>query len=166
MATSGRIPIKQLYDENGVPFYPITHVDLILGDKEKLSTMGNIITTVDLSKYLIIPYSGVFNLHIMNNMTYTYEGNIMYTNNEISFPYNTDLIIARDIPSKYRSSNKNIICNAVNGNTDIVNVYISADGSLVARVTPKSINSDIEEYTSSVNRLYFNGLFIRSGLEE
>lgn len=166
MASSGTLKVKQLYDENGNPFYPLTLIDVVLGDKTKLLNLGNSVSIVDLSKYLITPLTGTLKLYIMNSLVYSYEGNITYTESGTPLVANTDIVIARDIPSKYRSADI-VKCSAVQSISDIVNVYVSPEGSIIARVTPKAIrNEDANDYVSSMKRLYFNGLFLRNGMVE
>lgn len=168
----GRLLIKQMYDEEGNPFYPLTILDAITGTEEQkraLTTLGTTTRNVDLSVYLMSPFVGTFELDIINDFIYFYSGRISYTTNGASVETDKDIIVAQDIPANYRSKKQLIHCSALSGSTDRVNCWIDEIGRLVMRVTPKYINrsEDFEkEYRSSVIGLDFSGLLIRSGLED
>ena len=54
---NGTFPIKQMQDEEGNPFYPLTIMALICGtdeQKSKLQSVGANIRQIDLSEYLYI----------------------------------------------------------------------------------------------------------------
>lgn len=159
-----KINVKQLYDEEDNPFYPLTHINAIFGDKDKLLSMGNITSCVDLSKYLMAPFVGDFKLYIMNNLVYAYEGSISYTEDGSPIPIDTDIAVAKYIPADYRNQDQIIAFNVVQGTSDIVSLKLNAGGSLITRVTPKirDNNYNYDSYVSSVSCLHFNGLFVKS----
>lgn len=165
---AGTFPVKQLYDEKGNPFYPITHVDLVIGDKEALLNTSSAVNTIDLSQYLVSPFTGSFKLHTMNNFIYVYEG-CLNTDSEDPIPYDNNIIVAKGIPEKFRSTEEYIPCSSVQGFTDSVVVYIDTNGSLIMRVTPSAIYKDdtfYSTYKTSINGLSFNGLYLKRRLEE
>ena len=162
----GRWPIKQMYDENGVPFYPITHIDIINGDKEILKRMGSTIKDVDLSSYLISPFKGEFSLKILNNFVFNYYANIEYGDG-LSFDADKDIEVAYAIPASYRSKLQIIHCSVMSGTDDRVNAWITTDGKLMCRITPKAMyREEGATYNSSVKSLILTGLFVRTGMED
>lgn len=167
--TENRYPIKQMYDENGKPFYPLTHINLINGDKTKLDSVGASIVEENLASYLISPYTGEFHLYILNNLIYAYAGSISYTEAGSPMPHETDIIIARDIPAKFRSQYQIIQMATTAGVKDRLTVWLTEDGKLMGRITPQVVNKDIiyqSDYKSSIKRFEFNGLFFRGTKEE
>lgn len=168
----GRLPIKQMYDEQGNPFYPLTHIDAITGTEEQkrgLATLGTTTRNVDLSMYLMSPFVGTFDLDILNDFIYFYSGRISYTTDGASVEVDKDIIVAQDIPALYRSKVQIIHCTAIGGPTDRVTCWIDEFGKLIMRVTPKYMNKPEDfqkEYRSSVLGLDFSGLLIKSGLED
>lgn len=169
MPAERRFPIKQLYDENGKPYYPITHIDLVNGDRKKLDLIGTIIRIADLSPYLITPFTGEFTVNMLNNMIYIYSGSISYTENGSPIEHEKDITIAKNIPELYRSKFQIITCSSVSGANDRINVWLDNKGNLLCRVTPKMVLKDRDyesDYQSSIKRIDFNGLFFRSRMED
>lgn len=169
---NGTFPIKQMQDEEGKPFYPLTLMALICGtdeQKRKLQSVGANIRQIDLSEYLYITYSGDFNLYILNDFIYVYDAHITYTDAVVPFPVDQDLVIARDIPPTYRSKVQIIQCSATSGFNDRVVAWLDTTGKLHAQITPRYIHkgeSYNTDYVSSVVNLSINGLYFRSGMEE
>jgi len=167
---NGTFPIKQLYDEEGNPYYPITHIDLINGGKKsELEKIGSTIRIVDLSDYLLIPYTGSFELRILNNLIFVYSGIISNTESADPIDYDKEVIIARDIPALYRSSYQLIHCNVVGGTNDRINAWISNTGELIVRITPRCVYKDdifLEDYKSSIGTIRINGLYFKTGMED
>lgn len=168
----GTFPIKQMQDEEGNPFYPLTTMALICGTEEqkrKLQSVGANIRQIDLSEYLYITYSGDFNLYILNDFIYLYDAHITYTDQAVPFPVDQDLVIARDIPPTFRSKVQIIQCSATSGSSDRVVCWIDTTGKLHAQITPRYIHKDesyTTDYISSITNLDINGLYFRSGMEE
>ena len=166
MATE-KFPIKQLYDELGNPFYPLTHIDLILGDKSKLSNIGNTIRKVDLSEFILFPFAGVLELYILNNFIFFYSGIIEYAEGS-TIPINQEIIIAKDIPSVYCSGSQIIHFKAMGSSFERINMWLNEKGELVCKITPRTLYKDeyYEEYKSSITSLNFDGQFLKLDMED
>lgn len=162
-----RYPIKQMYDELGNPFYPITHVDLVIGDKDKLADLGTTTSKVDLSEFILNPYNGTFTLYILNNFIYFYTGSIMYADGN-PIPVDEEIVIAKDIPTSYRSSLQIIHCKAIGSTKERINIWINEKGELVIKITPRALykDEDYSDYKSSISSIDFDGQFVKTSVEE
>lgn len=153
--------VKQLYDENGKPYYPITSLNQITGDTSKLSSVSEKVNNIDLSGYLA--YRGFLSVCIINNLIYSYDGTITITSGNMG----EDIIVAENIPEKYRKKKQRIpLSISKDFNNSIA--YIDPNGSLIIRITPTEIydgkNTDLSN--SDFFTVYINGLFLKSKMEE
>lgn len=158
---SENITIRELYDEESNVFYPITHIDAILGDKSKLSDMGTYKTRVELKNFITSDYTGDFELYIMNNFVYVYSGSIQSASGV--FPYNEEIVLANNIPSIYRSIDEIITFKAIGNAYERVNIWLNEKGELVCVITPKAM---LEVTNCSLSTIDFDGLFVRLSVEE
>ena len=161
-----RFPIKQMYDELGNSFYPLTHIDLIKGDKNKLAELGTTINKIDLTEFISAGYSGTFYLYLLNNFIYFYTGSIVWAEN-VPFPVDKEIILAKDLPTAYRSSEQIIHCKASISKNERINIWINERGELIAKITPRVIYKDdsYNEYKSSIYTIDFDGLLVKQTME-
>lgn len=163
-----KIKIKQLYDEEGNPFYPLTHVDALTGDLTKISRIGSTTKVVDLSDYICKPFVGLLTLTILNNCYYVYTGNITYTEGGKPMTSDSEYIVAKEISEDYRSILKNIQFASCSGVKDRVNMWLDTEGNIKAVLTAKTMDrgTNFDKYRSSVSSLRFTGVYMKNKLED
>lgn len=151
---STRIPIKQLYDEIGNPYFPITHVDLVLGDISSLH-LGNIKKDIDLSAYLSINCPGKLIVSSQNDFVYFYSIDASYGSGA-KLPVNQEIKLANNLPKQYRPVGEIVNFTAKASTKDWLKIWMDIDGNIMAKVTPRS-SLDYTEYLSSLTTIRAQG---------
>lgn len=154
MQLDGRFAnITQLYDENGNPEYPITHVDAIIGGVDGLD-LGTTLSVINLDACITPEYKGSLKIKSFNNIVYTFCIDIKHINDDL-FEFNKILIIARDIPDMVQK----VEFKAVGNGSDDVQIWLE-NGYLKCIIKPRTERFYVT-YVPSVDQIIASGLVIR-----
>lgn len=97
MRLEGRVNnAVQMYDENGQPFYPPTHISCIIGGVNDLD-IGTTLNIIELTQCIMPDHRGTLKIKSFNSLIYTFIIDISRADNS-RFPINKTIILARDIP--------------------------------------------------------------------
>lgn len=152
--------IRQMYDENGNAFYPVTATGAIFGDINHLN-IGNTKNVIDLSYCLALNFKGTFTVTNINNMFFFYNIDCYYGTEGAHLPVNKQLIVASNIPASYRILGAVIPLHLEDGMSDSIKGYITDDGGIIAEVSPTRNISTEEAYESSITRVRGSGFFVK-----
>lgn len=154
--------IRQLYDENGNAYYPLSASGAIQGNLSSLN-LGNIKKVIDLSYCLSINFlGGTFTVSTINNMFFFYDVNCTFGTTGASIPIDEELIIASNIPDNYRINGAIIPMSANDGMSDSISIYVDEIGTMRAKVLPLG-RTDVgeEKYQSSIKAIKASGFFVK-----
>lgn len=145
--------VAQMYDENGNPFYPVTHKECIIGGVNNLD-IGITLSTVNFNTCITGPHTGSFIMKEFNNLVYVLSINITRTDDGM-FPLDKEIILARDIPELYSTP----FFTVMGKGSDSIIMWLE-NHYLKARIVKKP-KADYTDYASNIDRILATGILIR-----
>lgn len=145
--------VDQFYDEQGQPFFPVTHVSCIIGGVDNLD-VGTTLQLIDLTSCIMVDHTGTLKIKSFNKIIYTFVIDIKRVDGN-KFPLNKTIILARDIPDMVDK----VHFKAVGEGNECVKVWLE-NNYIKAMITPRT-DRDYLDYEYDIKRIKASGLVIR-----